>query len=322
MFAGNGVEADSEDINDLLRAANGTAADDDVAELDVSFDAFSAWMQSSSPLADAMRAALGGMLDDQLDIDTMGIEERELWAEGGGWLYFAESGKQTVFIMLEESGSSKFAKGIYKLMVITQAPPPHLEFQGQISEDCLSLQMLLIVFSTVMFMAESVDSLADGNLTLFMMAEAGCIFSFTIEYLLRMWSCTARPYTDQRFFSYCLQPMNLVDVVAIAPFYLELMLHAGGSFGVIRVLRLARVFRVSILRPLPPQLDFRELSLRDCCVCVQVFKVGSMSENLSLVGEGLSRSASGLTVLIYLMILFIVISASVCHMVEWNPIEW
>ena len=52
MFAGNGVTADSEDINDLLRAANGTAADEGVHGLDVSFEAFTAWMQSSSPLAD------------------------------------------------------------------------------------------------------------------------------------------------------------------------------------------------------------------------------------------------------------------------------
>ena len=50
-------------------------------------------------------------------------------------------------------------------------------------------------------------------------------------------------------------------------------------------------------------------------------KVGTMSDNLALVGEGLSRSASALTVIIYLMVLFIVISAAIMHMLEWDPIE-
>jgi hypothetical protein len=272
MFAAKGITADLQDVDDLIRAANNTEADEDVSEMDVSFEAFSAWMQSSSPLADKMRGALGGMLEDKLDIDSMGIEERELWAKDGGWLYWGEDGgRQTVFIVLEEANSSKLAKLISELM------------------------MLMIFFSTLMFMLESVRSIQEQNPQVFVISETVCILTFTLEYLLRMWSCVARPYSERRFLPYFTSPMNIVDIVAILPFYLEILLQAGGSFGVIRVLRLARVFRV--------------------------FKVGSMSDNLSLVGEGLSRSASGLTVLVYLMILFIIISASLMHMTEWDAIE-
>eukprot|EP01043_Picozoa_sp_COSAG02_P043541 COSAG02_NODE_3802_length_6208_cov_214.622360_5_plen_497_part_00 len=142
---------------------------------------------------------------------------------------------------------------------------------------------------------QSVDSIREVNPQAFVMAETFCILSFTLEYLLRMWSCVERPYRDKRFLPYFSTSMNVVDIVAILPFYMELLLHAGGSFGVIRVLRLARVFRV--------------------------LKVGTMSENLSLVGEGLSRSMSGLTVLIYLMALFVVISSAIMHMLEWDPVE-
>lgn len=43
---------------------------------------------------------------------------------------------------------------------------------------------------------------------------------------------------------YVCQPMNIIDFVAIFPFYVELLVSAGGGMAVLRVLRLARVFRI------------------------------------------------------------------------------
>ena len=39
--------------------------------------------------------------------------------------------------------------------------------------------------------------------------------------------------------------MNFVDLVAILPFWAELVLHTHSELGVIRVLRLVRIFRVA-----------------------------------------------------------------------------
>jgi hypothetical protein len=131
MFQANGITAVPKDVDDLIRAAHGASADEDVTGMDVSFDAFSSWMQSSSPLANEMRHALGGMLEDKLDIDQMGIEERELWAKkSGGCIYHGESFRETIFIVLEEANSSRLAKTISLLM------------------------MALIAFSTTMFVLE------------------------------------------------------------------------------------------------------------------------------------------------------------------------
>eukprot|EP01043_Picozoa_sp_COSAG02_P011692 COSAG02_NODE_435_length_22393_cov_18.805643_12_plen_166_part_00 len=131
MFAASGIAADRKDVDDLIRAAHGASADEDVSDMDVSFEAFSTWMQSSSPLANEMRHALGGMLEEKLDIDRMGIEERELWAkQTGGFIYRGQSARETVFILLEESNSSRLAKTISLLM------------------------MTLIAFSTTMFILE------------------------------------------------------------------------------------------------------------------------------------------------------------------------
>lgn len=134
MFAANGIMAETKDVDDLIRAANGATAEDDVSDLEVTFEAFSSWMQSSSPLADKMRSALGGMLEEKLDIDSIGIEEREQWyKDERGWVYPADSARQTVFIMLEEPNSSRMAKLISVVM------------------------MMLIAFSTAMFVLEVIS---------------------------------------------------------------------------------------------------------------------------------------------------------------------
>lgn len=45
-------------------------------------------------------------------------------------------------------------------------------------------------------------------------------------------------------YRYCLQPLNIIDLVAIIPFYIELFANSGSSLSIIRILRLARVVRL------------------------------------------------------------------------------
>ena len=119
MFAAKGISAAVKDVDDLIRASNGAAAGDDVSGMVCSFEAFFAWMHSSSPLANEMRHALGGVLNATLDMDAMGIEERELWAKTTrGWVCPGSSFRQTLFILLEEANSSRLAKAISLLMML------------------------------------------------------------------------------------------------------------------------------------------------------------------------------------------------------------
>ncbi|MCX7929464.1 MAG: ion transporter [Chlorobi bacterium] len=74
--------------------------------------------------------------------------------------------------------------------------------------------------------------------------DAASVAVFTIEYLLRLWSCTAdhryrRPFVGR--LRCALTPLSIVDVLAIAPFYLQLLMP-GVDLRVLRVLRL--VFRL------------------------------------------------------------------------------
>jgi voltage-gated potassium channel len=60
---------------------------------------------------------------------------------------------------------------------------------------------------------------------------------FTVEYLLRLF-CVQRPMLYARSF------FGLVDLLAILPTYLSIILPGGQYFIIIRVLRLLRIFRV------------------------------------------------------------------------------
>lgn len=49
----------------------------------------------------------------------------------------------------------------------------------------------------------------------------------------------------KKMFDFVISPMNLVDLLAILPFYIERVVgSASGELAIVRVLRLARVFRV------------------------------------------------------------------------------
>jgi hypothetical protein len=76
--------------------------------------------------------------------------------------------------------------------------------------------------------------------------EAVCVAVFTLEFTLRVGSTPSLRAFVQA-------PLNIIDFVAIAPFYLELLLGSE-NFGsqIIRILRLVRIFRIfKISRYLP-----------------------------------------------------------------------
>ena len=102
--------------------------------------------------------------------------------------------------------------------------------------------LALIVFSTFTFCIETLpqyyQNVTDYSDKFFIM-EAVCIACFTAEFI-------ARVSTTPDLKNYFFDSMNLVDVVAILPFYLELILAdiTVPGLSVFRVVRLVRVFRL------------------------------------------------------------------------------
>ncbi len=81
---------------------------------------------------------------------------------------------------------------------------------------------------------------------------------FTVEYLARLWSCVEKPLDDDVSprlgrLRWMRSPLGLVDLLAIAPFYLFVLLPASAEsllmLRVFRGLRLLRIFKLTRYSP-------------------------------------------------------------------------
>ena len=113
---------------------------------------------------------------------------------------------------------------------------------------------------------------------------------FSIEYLLRLWTCVEDPrYAHLAFgrLRYALTPMALIDLAAIAPFYLPWM---GVNLLTLRAFRLLRLLRL--------------------------LKLGRYSEALHTMGRVVSRKRFDLASTVVIAIVLLMVAASLLHAVE------
>lgn len=112
------------------------------------------------------------------------------------------------------------------------------------------LIMGLIVISTISMIVETLPALA-GWSALFTAIEVIAIACFTVEYALRVWSCTAQSRYSNGLpgrLKFIRSPMAMIDVLAILPFYLTFLpfdLRFLRLLRILRVLRLAKLARYS-----------------------------------------------------------------------------
>jgi voltage-gated potassium channel len=99
------------------------------------------------------------------------------------------------------------------------------------------LLLIAIVLSVIAVMLESVNSIEARYGSWLRAAEWGFTLLFTVEYSLRM-ACVERPIRYARSF------FGIVDLLAILPTYLSLLVPGSQSLLVIRSVRLLRIFRV------------------------------------------------------------------------------
>lgn len=143
--------------------------------------------------------------------------------------------------------------------------------------------MIMIVASVLTVMLESVESINKVYNPLFIGLEWIFTIFFTIEYGLRLY-CVYSPI------KYATSFFGIVDLLAILPTYLGLILPEVHFISVIRALRLFRIFRI--------------------------FKLGNFLKEWGIITKALKDSRPKLTVFIVFVLLMVTLIGSFMYLIE------
>ncbi len=151
--------------------------------------------------------------------------------------------------------------------------------------------MTLISLNVAAAILETVESISTQHARFFRNFEIFSVAIFTAEYLLRIWSCTV----DARFMNpilgrirFALTPLLIVDLVAILPFYIPMIIPFDLRF--LRALRLIRILRM--------------------------LKMGRYSESLKVFARVLKLKKEELVIAVFITLILLIISSSLMYFVE------
>ena len=158
--------------------------------------------------------------------------------------------------------------------VIFEAETPTGKFFDVALLWCIALSVLAVMLETVDWV-----KIEYGGL----LYTVEWIFTgiFTVEYLLRLW-------TSRKPIRYAFSFFGVVDLLSCLPAYVTLFLTGSAGFGVVRVLRLLRMFRV--------------------------LKMAHHVRGAEIILHGLSRSRAKITVFFFSILLFSVIAGTIMYL--------
>ncbi len=151
--------------------------------------------------------------------------------------------------------------------------------------------VLLIFLNIIALVLETVDTVHEQYYDIFNTFELFSLTIFTIEYILRLWSCTTNPrYSENPVrgrIRFALSPLAIIDALAILPFFLGLM---GVDMRVVRTVRLLRIFRI--------------------------VKLARYSRALRLLGQVLIDRKEELISIFFVLLTLLIVSSSLMYFVE------
>lgn len=105
--------------------------------------------------------------------------------------------------------------------------------------------IVLIILNVGAVILETVPSIHDPYPEFFRIFDMVSVIIFTIEYILRVWSCTHDPRYAHPVYGrlkYLVSWEAIIDLLAILPFYIHVVV--GLDLRVLRILRLLRLLRL------------------------------------------------------------------------------
>ena len=151
--------------------------------------------------------------------------------------------------------------------------------------------LFLIIINILSIILESFSSLYDIYESQFYYIEFISIVIFTLEYLLRIMTSDFLYHNEKKLRSiirYVKSPMAIIDLLAIIPFYLPILIPI--DLRILRILRLTRLFRI--------------------------FKINRYTKSLSLITRVLNRKKDQLLLTIFITFLMLLLSSSIMYILE------
>jgi voltage-gated potassium channel len=163
---------------------------------------------------------------------------------------------------------------------------------GDIPAKIFSIFIISLIFlNVVAIILSSVSEIFSRYSNFLNMFEIISVVIFSVEYLLRLWTCNA----DERYkgkikgrLKFIFTPLALIDLFAVLPFYIPMIIPIDLRF--LRVIRLVRVFRI--------------------------FKFGRYFESLQLLGSVIRKKKSELIVTVFVVLLLLIIASSLIYEFE------
>ncbi len=143
--------------------------------------------------------------------------------------------------------------------------------------------MIIIVLSVITVMLESIDDFAIQYEMQLKVLEWFFTIFFTIEYILRLY-CVHKPI------KYATSFFGIIDLLATAPSYLQLIIPNTHFLIVVRALRLMRVFRI--------------------------FKLANFLKESQYIADSLKASRQKIFVFLTFVLLMTIIIGSIMYLVE------
>lgn len=166
------------------------------------------------------------------------------------------------------------------------------------------VSVVVILISITSFIVETWPTFRikyENNIVLldnpFFVVETACIVWFTIEFSVRFVCCPAK-------LSFFTSFLNLIDIVAIVPYYITVILWAiykedtqtsAASLAILRVFRLVRVFRV--------------------------FKLSRHASGLQILGKTITSSLKELLMLLFFLSITIILFGASIYFAEYGSNE-
>eukprot|EP01062_Namystynia_karyoxenos_P047568 TRINITY_DN3594_c0_g5_i1.p1 TRINITY_DN3594_c0_g5~~TRINITY_DN3594_c0_g5_i1.p1 ORF type:complete len:699 (+),score=138.67 TRINITY_DN3594_c0_g5_i1:71-2098(+) len=167
-------------------------------------------------------------------------------------------------------------------------PQPNVYF-ARAASVIAAMLFILILVSVANFCIDSLPRYQQGRNPTLQLVETFCVAVFTLEVIAKL-------IATEPFRSFWTDGYNWIDIAAILPFYVERIFGGGINLVFLRVVRLARVFRM--------------------------LKLGQYSRPLQMVIIVLQNSVDAVFLLVFLLFVCVILFASLMWLAEQTTADW